>query len=250
MAISNGALESAGIPLLTALLLLAPEERGKANGFVIRKDRKTTGMGNLIEGEVGEEPIVLIDDILNSGASAEKARAVIEATGRKVSRLFTVIDYHSAKGEFWRKAKKIEVDSLFSLADFGLKLHRNPPHPAQSYRLLWHKTITGGFPYYLVPKSTPLLVGETIYRGCDAGKMHAFDAGTGEILWEHSAQGAFTLKGVWSSPAVHAGRLFYGAYNGVVYARDAKTGDEIWSQARCECLAACRSGTRLDLHWP
>jgi len=77
-----------------------------------------------------------------------------------------------------------------------------------------------------------------IYRGCDAGKMQALDAQTGEVRWEHEEGGASPRKGVWSSPAICRGLLFYGAYNGVVYAVNARTGQEIWSQSSSEWIGA------------
>jgi hypothetical protein len=76
-------METTGIPLLAALLICAPEERGQVNGFIVRKKRKTTGRGSAIEGVVTEEPIVLVDDIISSAATAEKARMTIEMQGRK-----------------------------------------------------------------------------------------------------------------------------------------------------------------------
>ena len=232
------AVETAGVPLLAAILLRAPQSRGEVNAVIVRKDRKTTGMGNLVEGVLTEEPFVLVDDILNSGASAEKACVALEALGRRVARVFVVIDYASTRGLAWRRRRGVEVESLFALEEFGLKLHVNPPPPPQRYRLLWRTDVPGGYPFYVVPKSAPLLVGETIYRGCDAGKMHAFDARTGAIRWEHVATGASPQKGVWSSPAVHDGRLYYGAYNGVLYALDAATGQEIWTQPCCEWIGS------------
>ncbi|SED33733.1 Outer membrane protein assembly factor BamB, contains PQQ-like beta-propeller repeat [Rhizobiales bacterium GAS191] len=233
-----GGMETAAIPLLSALVMSSPKERAPLNAFIIRKERKTTGLGKAIEGDVTDEPIILIDDIFNSGGSAEKARAVIEATGRQIAGLFVVIDYRSRMGLRWREASAIPVQSLFSLSDFGLTLHPDQASPRQRYRQLWRSTVSGGFPYHVVPKSTPLLAGEVLYRGCDAGKMHAFDAANGAILWEYQATGAALQKGIWSSPAHHDGRLFFGAYNGVVYCLDAKTGREIWTQSSGEWVGA------------
>ena len=51
-------------------------------------------------------------------------------------------------------------------------------------------------------------------------------------------RGRHRAREFWSSPALHDGRLFYGAYNGVVYALDARTGREIWSQSACEGVGA------------
>ncbi len=234
-----GGMETAAIPLLTAVLFAAPERRGPVNGFIIRKERKPTGLGRIVEGEIlPDVPIVLIDDILNSGSSAEKARSVLESEGFYIDTLFAVIDYRSQKGRIWRQDKNIHIQSLFTLDDFGLTLQSNQQPPAQKYRLLWKQTVPGAFPFYIVPKSTPLLVDGVIYRGCDSGHMHAFDAKSGAILWEFRATGVARRKGIWSSPAHHEGRLYFGAYNGVVYCLDARTGQQIWARSYGEWIGA------------
>jgi outer membrane protein assembly factor BamB len=233
-----GGMETAAIPLLTALMLLAPPQRGKVNGFIIRKQRKTTGLGNLIEGMVTDEPVILVDDILNSGASAEKGRAAIAATGRTVREVFAVIDYHSRQGHQWRAKYHIAVQSLFTLDDFGLKLSNNPAPLAQQYKELWRTTVPGAFAFYVVPKSAPVLVNGKLYRGCDAGKMQAFDPDTGAVIWEYQTTGTVRWKGIWSSPAVVEGRLYFGAYNGCIYCLDAETGKEIWVRSLGEWVGA------------
>ncbi|WP_022972747.1 PQQ-binding-like beta-propeller repeat protein, partial [Xanthomonas maliensis] len=225
-----GGLETAAIPLLTALMLTAPAHRGAVNGFIIRKDRKTTGLGKAIEGEVLDIPIVLVDDSLNSGNSAEKARAVIAAAGHQLHDVFVVVDFLSKAGLQWRKTHDITVQSLFNLKDFDLPVDRKTPYPTQAYRELWRTVTPGGFAYHVVPKSAPLLVGDLIFRGCDAAKMQAFSAHTGGLVWEYPVAGAaYTKKGIWSCPAYHDGRLYFGAYNGTVYCLDAQTGEEIWT---------------------
>jgi len=232
-------LETAAIPLLTALLLLAPPERGEVNGFIVRKDRKTTGMGNVIEGAVSDLPVVLVDDSLNSGSSAEKARAVIAMAGHELRDMFVVVDFFSTAGMRWRHHHGVNVRSLFSLKDFGLKPDPAPARPTQGYRELWRTATPGGFAFHVVPKSAPLLVGERIYRGCDAAKMQAFSAESGGVLWEYQVTGtANSNKGIWSCPAYHDGRLYFGAYNGTIYCLDADTGEEVWSHADGEWVGA------------
>jgi orotate phosphoribosyltransferase len=71
------AMETAAIPLLTAILLRAPQSRKPVNGLIIRKERKTTGLGKSIEGLPSSAPLILVDDVLNSASSAEKARMVL-----------------------------------------------------------------------------------------------------------------------------------------------------------------------------
>lgn len=233
-----GGMETAAIPLLTALMLLAPPQRGKVNGFIIRKQRKTTGLGNLIEGVMTDEPVILVDDILNSGESAEKGRVAIAATGRAVQEVFAIIDYQSRQGHQWRARHHITVQSLFTLDDFGLTLSNNPAPLTQQYKELWRTTVPGAFAFYIVPKSAPTLANNKLYRGCDVGKMQAFDPETGSVIWEYQATGTVRRKGIWSSPAVVDGRLYFGAYNGCIYCLDAETGKEIWVQSLGEWVGA------------
>jgi outer membrane protein assembly factor BamB len=231
-------METAAIPLLMGLLLGAPPGRGPVNGFIIRKERKTTGLGKVIEGKITDEPVILVDDVINSGGSAEKARTIVEMHGGKVQELFVVVDYQSKKASRWRTRHSIKVDSLFTLTDFGLQLKQNEPPPAQAYEPLWKVAVPGAYPYYVVPKSAPLLADGRIYRGCDAARMQAFDAATGALIWEYQATGALPRKGIWSSPAVHDGRVYFGAYNGSVYCLDAANGGELWIQAYGEWVGA------------
>lgn len=234
-----GGMETAAIPLLTAIILRAPEQHRGINAFLIRKERKTTGLGRIIEGKVTDGPIIVVDDIINSASSAEKARVAIENTaGRAIDELFCVIDYESRAGSWWRRQNRITVRSLFKLRDFELELRSDPAPPRQTYRQLWRAAIPGGIPFHIVPKSTPLLVGSMIFRGCDAGQMHAFDADTGRIVWEFQATGAAPQKGIWSSPAYHDGRVYFGAYNGVAYCLDAADGKQIWAAAYGEWIGA------------
>jgi len=223
-------METGAIPLLTALILTAPASRGPVNGLIIRKERKTFGLGRAIEGEILDLPVILVDDTVNSGTSAEKACAVLSMTGHEVRDMFVVIDFESASGKRWRLQRGITVQTLFKLNDFNLSAETNPARPMQSYREQWRTSTPGGIAYHVVPKSTPLLAGNRLYRGCDAAKMQAFSAETGSLIWEYEATGTVgSRKGIWSSPACHEGKLYFGAYNGTIYCLDADTGEEIWT---------------------
>ena len=231
-------METAAIPLLTALMLTSPPERGHVNGFIIRKDRKPHGLGRTIEGEIRSDPIILVDDILSSGDSAEKARVVLEQVGRRINELFVVIDYQRQQGQNWRARHAIPTDSLFKLSDFKLSIPAAAKLPDQNYKSLWNVAIPGANPFHVVPKSAPLLVNGKIYRGCDAGKMQCFDSSTGSLLWDYQATGAHKAKGIWSSPAILNGKVYFGAYNGTFYCLDAATGQEVWSEPLGEWIGA------------
>lgn len=232
-------LETAAIPLLTAIVLLAPKDRGEVNGFIIRKERKTSGTGNIIEGAVTDLPVILVDDSLNSGNSADKARSVVSMAGQTLTEMFVVVDFHSQRGTQWRNSHGIHVESLFTLSDFNLTLDHDPVRLTQQYREVWRTATPGGFAFHVVPKSAPLLVDDRIYRGSDAAKMQAFSAETGGVLWEFQVGGAASSKkGIWSCPAYHDGRIYFGAYNGTIYCLDADTGEEVWSHPDGEWVGA------------
>ena len=231
-------MESASIPILTALALEGRRNGKTAQVAIVRKERKRWGLGRNIEGNLGSEPVILIDDILNSGQSVEKARVTLEQAGTRVRSVFVVIDYQSVEGLAWRKRHSIEVHALFTLADFGLELARSKtPLPSRRYRPLGSFRVPGGSSYHMVPKSAPLLVGSMLFLGTDSGSFRAFDTATGDPVWEFKAHVSHP-KGIWSSAAHHDGRIYFGTYNGNIHCLDAKTGTEIWCQPACEWVGS------------
>jgi outer membrane protein assembly factor BamB/adenine/guanine phosphoribosyltransferase-like PRPP-binding protein len=233
-----GGMETAAVPLVVALGLKARQKGLQINTFIIRKERKTSGLGKSIEGIVTDAPIVLVDDILNSGNSLEKARAVLEQEGHKIREIFVVVDYRSQNGIKWRSHWNYPVTSIFSLEDFGLKLGRENPPLKISYKILWRHYEKGAYPFHIVPKSGPVIVNERLYMGTSAGKMLCLDL-HGKLVWEFQAKAAEkTTKGIFSNPAIHDGKLYFGAYNGIVYCLDAATGKEIWQNPVCDWIGS------------
>src|SRR5581483_4801350 len=62
-----------------------------------------------------------------------------------------------------------------------------------------------------------------IFIGSTDGKVYAFGATTGHLLWSHSTGGY-----VYSSAAVWRRRVLFGSYSGTFYCLDAATGDVLW----------------------
>jgi outer membrane protein assembly factor BamB len=56
--------------------------------------------------------------------------------------------------------------------------------------------------------------------------LSALSAKSGRLLWRISA-GSY----VYSSPAAYKGRVYFGAYNGLVYAVSAGSGHVLWTRA-------------------
>ena len=56
-------MESASVPIITALIIGGARRGYRVNAFTVRKERKACGKRNLIEGTPSEEPVFFIDDL-------------------------------------------------------------------------------------------------------------------------------------------------------------------------------------------
>jgi outer membrane protein assembly factor BamB/orotate phosphoribosyltransferase len=222
-----GGMESAAIPFLSAILMKSQARGTPVNGFIIRKERKTYGTGNSIEGVLTKDPVLLLDDVLNSGRSLEKARVVLDQANRKISSAYVLVDYESAEGQEWGRKHGIPVFSPFRLVEFGLSLQSQPPRPMAVFRNRWRFVSPDPNFFHRVPKSFPATDGNRIYFGSDCGVLWCLNARTGSPEWTFSVN-APGHKNIWSSPALYAGKVYFGSYDGNVYCLNAETGEEIW----------------------
>lgn len=223
-----GGMEVAAIPLLSAILMKSQARGTPINGFIVRKERKTYGAGNLIEGIVTDEPIIVVDDIMNSGSSLEKVRVVLAETRKKIAQAFVLIHYQSARGNAWQAQHKVPVIAPFKLAEFDLSIERSQaPVLAPIFRTVWRFTAPDPNFFHRVPKSFPATDGKHIYFGSDCGTFYCINAHDASTVWKFNVF-AKGHKNIWSAPAIHDGKVFFGGYDGNVYCLDALTGDEIW----------------------
>lgn len=233
-----GGMEVAAVPLVTALLLKAAQRGLKTNGFIIRKERKKSGLGKLIEGHLTDDPVILVDDIINSGASLEKSRVALAQEDKKIDKVFVVLNFENAAGAHWAQEHNIDLNHLLTLDALDVEITNSDwTPPTVTYDIVWRFHEAGAFPFHIVPKSAPLLVGDNIYMGTEAGKMVCIDRHTGEAIWKYDVK-THHNKGIWSSPAYHDGNIYFGAYNGIVYCLDAKTGKEVWKNPCCEFVGS------------
>jgi orotate phosphoribosyltransferase len=85
-------------------------------GGFIRKERKGHGRQRLVEGPLRrDEPVVLVDDILNSGRSATRAVALLREEGFEVAGLMTLFSFTWSSGRTRLEADGLWVDSLLDL---------------------------------------------------------------------------------------------------------------------------------------
>jgi orotate phosphoribosyltransferase len=126
-------LETAATPMLAAIPMVASVMGIDINAFVVRKDRKTYGLLNVIEGVPNNKLAVIIDDLCNSSRSMAQCLNTLTAEDIPVANVAFVIvnksneevhDNFRMIGDMYLP-KEIKVISLFTLDDFDLY---NPSH--------------------------------------------------------------------------------------------------------------------------
>jgi outer membrane protein assembly factor BamB len=233
-----GGMEVAAVPLVTAILLKGKQRGTPVNGFILRKERKTSGLGKTIEGKLTADPIVIVDDIVNSASSLEKIRVVLDAEGRKMGDVFALVDYRSKAGGDWRTRHGISITAPFTPADLGLALSvpkRVPPQATFTGQWIFSSPDPNFF--HMVPKSTPVLDDKCAYFGSDCGVFWAVDLFTGRPVWQYRTY-THGHKNIWSSPALHGGRVYFGSYSGQIHCLETATGAEVWRTGGCDWVGS------------
>lgn len=113
---------------LVCSVLSSPNGAPFRGGF-IREQRKPHGRRRLVEGPVDRAmPIVLLDDILNSGRSASRAAGLLRSDGFHVAGLMTLFNFTWSGGRTRIESQGMWVDTLLDL-----NLRDNQPSSSDSY---------------------------------------------------------------------------------------------------------------------
>jgi outer membrane protein assembly factor BamB/adenine/guanine phosphoribosyltransferase-like PRPP-binding protein len=233
-------MEVAAIPLVIAIMLKAQQRGLGCNGLILRKERKTQGLGRILEGTPNADPVVVVDDLVNSGSSLAKVQAVLWKEQLRVAEFFVVVDFRSARGLRWRNQPGVPpIHGLFTLENFQLALSAPAVRPTVTaqYTPQWRYAARLPNPHYVVPKSAPVSHQGKIIYGSDSATVHAVDAVTGVPLWNFQLEGAHA-KGILGTAAVHEDKVFIGGYNGNLYCLNANTGQQIWFNPCCEWIGS------------
>jgi len=104
-----------GAYALVCSVLASPGAAHFKGGF-IREQRKPHGRSRLIEGPIDRSrPVVLLDDILNSGRSAVHALGLLRGDGFDVAGLITLFTFTWSGGRTRMEDQGLWVDSLLDL---------------------------------------------------------------------------------------------------------------------------------------
>jgi orotate phosphoribosyltransferase len=99
-------------------VLSEPADPGEPpfRGGFIRERRKPYGRRRLVEGPLDRaEPVVLVDDILNSGRSAARAVALMQSDGFRVAGVMTLFNFTWSGGKTRLEGDGVWVESLLEL---------------------------------------------------------------------------------------------------------------------------------------
>lgn len=225
-----GGQETAAIPLITAIVLYGQDIGLPVNGFFIRKERKTSGLQKIIEGELTTDTVILVDDLMNSGGTQLRQVEILEADGLQVSDIFVLCRFRAARHYRFASEKNIRIYAPFTPFELGLSHNQVAPKlPTKSnFQVEWTYTAPKPDLFHVVPKSRPVLHKALIMLGADDGTFRALNQSTGELVWQHRIWRTAGQKAIFSSPVVYDQTVYYGAYDGNVYALDVTTGHTRW----------------------
>lgn len=122
-----GGMDMGATPIVSAVALRSELLGRPLPSFTVRKETKAHGTKKPIEGALTPPArVVIVDDVVTTGASIIKAIDVVEAFGCSVAFAISVVDRDAGAREALA-ARHIEYRPLVSLNDLGLE-----PIPATS----------------------------------------------------------------------------------------------------------------------
>jgi orotate phosphoribosyltransferase len=117
-----GGLTMGADPIVGATLGLAPHlGRPGLRGFLVRKEAKGHGTGQLVEGPLSPgETVVIVEDVASTGGSSLKAIDAAEALGCRVARVIAVLDRLEGAAAAFR-GRGVDFRSFVTIRDLGVE---------------------------------------------------------------------------------------------------------------------------------
>lgn len=223
-----GGLETGSLPLIGAIITKGRERGCIINGFFVRKSRKKSGLCLQVEGRLDDNPVVVVDDLINSGGSLKRVISVIKDQGRTVRDCFTVVSFGKEKTIDYLRQHDIKLICLLTIDDLGLVSKSSKPvYPErETFEVDWIFSPPDPRYVFVLPKSAPILDEDMAFYGADNGFFYAVDKRNGSLRWEF--QSGESAKGITSSPVVHGQGVIFGSYDGTVYKLNRHDGQIIW----------------------
>lgn len=115
-----GGLTIGADPIVSAVAAISYIEGFPIPAFIVRNEQKKHGMMKLIEGPLKKDSnVVIVDDVVTTGSSIEKAISEVEKEGCKVIKVIAIVDRcEGAKEKFAEKG--YDFISIFTKEDLLL----------------------------------------------------------------------------------------------------------------------------------
>jgi outer membrane protein assembly factor BamB/orotate phosphoribosyltransferase len=236
-------LETAALPLVGAISQKMFSLGRPINTFYIRKSRKKIGLLNMIEGKVEDTPIIIVDDLINSGSSILKQKSALGDVQKKPEHAFAVLAF---RDEDWcsrfEKKNEIKLTTLFTLSEVKEELGIKESYPRKytplnPFKIEWMLDSPNKNYFYVVPKSAPVLYEGLLYYGRTDGVFVCVNS-EGEIVWERKVPFGVAGKFIFSTPAIFKNKVFFGAYDGNFYCLDRINGKVLWVNFDCDWVGS------------
>ena len=226
---------ASSIPLQMAISICGRAWGYNCNVLYMRSGRKSYGSRRLIEGAPTGTTGIFVDDVLNSGSSLEKAVDAFLDIGIIIERSFVIASTTTKKRHTFGEIN-VASSCLFDGPSLGLDVANSTPI-TRTLNVAWRYVREGATFIDRIPKSTPLLIDESIVFGTESGFVDCLDIESGELKWSVDCKIEHN-KGFWSSPASDGKSVYIGGYNGVLYSFDLQTGEEIWRNPCAEFIGS------------
>jgi orotate phosphoribosyltransferase len=123
-----GGLEVGAIPMATALAQRYHQESRALEGFFVRKEAKSHGSQQRVEGVLRSGMrVAVLDDVLTTGGSVLQAITEIEKIGAQVAAVVCIVD--RLEGARQAIAPRYDFRPIFTIRDFGVEPNPNPAAP-------------------------------------------------------------------------------------------------------------------------
>lgn len=120
---SVGGLTLGADPVAYAISFASAMAGTPIRAFTVRKEAKVHGTGRLIEGPfVAGDQVVVVEDVITSGGSAQRAIAAVRQAGATVIGVLAVVD----REEGGREALAVENVPIIALTTISDLLNRIP----------------------------------------------------------------------------------------------------------------------------
>jgi orotate phosphoribosyltransferase len=108
-------------PIISSVVVMSAVRGTPLAGFLVRKEPKTHGTNQCIEGPVqAGDTVAIVEDVVTTGGSSLLAIERAEAFGLKVQRIIAIIDRKEGGAQQFAD-RGFRFDSLLTIRDFGIE---------------------------------------------------------------------------------------------------------------------------------